>query len=86
MKSTEFVRARIEPALKIEAENVLHELGITPIQAIKMLYKRLARDHKWPLELKIPNKETLQAFKDTDKGIDLVDCKDLNDLFKDLDI
>ncbi len=51
-----------------------------------MLYKRLARDHKWPLELKIPNKETLQAFKDTDNGIDLVDCKDLDDLFKDLDI
>lgn len=86
MRNTQFVRARIEPTLKLEAENVLHELGITPSQAIKMLYKRLARDHQWPLELKIPNKETLQTFNDTDNNIGLIDCKDLDDLFKYLDI
>lgn len=86
MNNSEFVRARVEPALKIEAEIVLHELGITPTQAIKMLYKRIARDHEWPLELKVPNKDTLQAFKDTDKGIGLIDSKNIDDLFDKLDI
>ena len=86
MNNTEFVRARIEPSLKIEAESVLHELGISPTQAIKMLYKRIARDHEWPLELKIPNEETLQAFNETDKKAGLIGCKNVDDLFKKLDI
>lgn len=84
--TTAFIRARIEPELKYEAENVLHELGITPTQAIKMLYKRIARDHEWPLELKIPNTETRKAFEETDRGVGLKDAKDIKDLFNDLDI
>ena len=80
-KQTTFVRARIQPILKTEAESLLNELGITPTQAIKMLYKRIARDHEWPLELKIPNKETLQSFEETDQGLGLIECKDIDDLF-----
>jgi DNA-damage-inducible protein J len=83
---TSFVRARIEPVLKIEAESVLSELGITPTQAIKMLYKRIARDQEWPLELKIPNQETLEVFEETDQGVGLIQCKDIDDLFHRLDI
>ncbi len=86
MHNTSFVRARIEPVLKTEAESILSELGITPTQAIKMLYKRIARDHEWPLELKIPNKETIQVFEETDQGIGLVESKDIDDLFRQLDI
>ena len=82
MHNTSFVRARIEPVLKTEAESILNELGITPTQAIKMLYKRIARDHEWPLELKIPNKETIQAFEETDQGIGRIPCKDIDDLFR----
>ena len=83
---TIFVRARIEPELKNQAETILHELGITPTQAIKMLYKRIARDHEWPLELKVPNKETLKAFEETNRNIGLNKSKDIDDLFKDLGI
>lgn len=76
-----FIRARVEPKLKIHAEHILDELGITPTQAINMLYKRIARDHEWPLELKIPNDETRQALEESDKGIGLTKCKDVDDLF-----
>jgi len=86
MSKAAFIRARIEPELKITAEHVLHELGITPTQAITMLYKRIAREQEWPLELKIPNAKTRRALKETDKGIGLVKCKDINDLFKKLGI
>ena len=55
MSKAAFIRARIEPELKFMAEGILTELGITPTQAITMLYKRIARDHEWPIELKIPN-------------------------------
>lgn len=35
---------------------------------------------------KIPNKETLETFRKTDKGQDLIVCKDVNDFFKKLGI
>ena len=86
MSKAAFIRARIEPELKVMAEDVLDELGITPTQAITMLYKKVARDHEWPIELKIPNAETRKALKETDKGIGLVECKDIEDLFGKLGI
>jgi DNA-damage-inducible protein J len=84
MSRTAFIRARVEPQLKENAEHVLDEIGITPTQAITMLYKRIARDHEWPLELKIPNDETRLVFEETDKGIGLTECKNVDDLFKQL--
>ena len=81
-----FVRARIEPQLKIDAEQVLHDLGITPTQAVTMLYKAVVRDHEWPISLKIPNVETKKALDETDRGIGLVECKDIQDLFDKLEI
>ena len=61
---------------------MLHELGITPTQAIRMLYCRVARDREWPLELKIPNEETRKVLEETDQGIGLLKAKDVDDLFK----
>ncbi len=29
----------------------------------------------------VPNKETIKSMEDIEKGIDLVECKDLDDLF-----
>jgi DNA-damage-inducible protein J len=83
---TAFLRARIEPKLKVEAEYVLRELGITPTQAITMLYKKIAREHEWPIELKIPNEETQRVMDETDKGIGLISCRDSKDLFEKLGI
>lgn len=86
MNKSAFVRARVEPHLKAIAEDVLNEIGITPTQAITMLYKQIANQHQWPIELKVPNKETKQVLDETDQGIGLVTCKNLDDLFKDLGI
>lgn len=86
MNKAAFVRARIEPHLKGVAEGVLHELGITPTQAITMLYKRIAREHEWPLELKLPNEETLKIMQETDKGMGLKKAKSLEEFFKELGI
>lgn len=86
MKKTSFVRARIEPVLKDEAEHVLDELGITPTQAVTMLYKYVAREHKWPVPTRVLTAETEQTFKDTDRGIGLVKSKTIDDMFKKLGI
>jgi len=86
MRKEAFVRARVEPDLKIMAEDILNELGITPTQAITMLYKRIAREHEWPLELKIPNAKTARAIKEARKGKGVVTCKNEKDLFKKLGV
>ena len=86
MTKAAFIRARIEPELKMIAENILSELGITPTQAITMLYKKIAREHEWPIALKIPNAETRKALEETDKHIGLVKCKNIDDLFAKLGI
>jgi DNA-damage-inducible protein J len=81
-----FVRARIAPQLKIDAERVLHDLGITPTQAVTMLYKAVVRSHEWPVSLKIPNAETKKALDETDRGEGVTECKDIQDLFDKLEI
>jgi len=86
MSKTAFVRARVHPELKSMAEDVMEELGITPTQAITMLYKQIVREQEWPLELKIPNEETRQVLEETDKGIGLIEAKDAQDLFNKLGI
>ena len=86
MLKSSFVRARVEPEIKNEAEHVLHEMGITPSQAVVMLYKYLAREHKWPVPLNIPNAKTVKTFKDTDNKIGLTRVKDATEMFKKLGI
>jgi DNA-damage-inducible protein J len=85
MSKAAFIMARVEPKLKVTAEHVLSELGITPTQAITMLYSRIAREHGWPLELKIPNAKTARAINEARKGKGITVCKNEDDLFKKLE-
>lgn len=85
MNKTAYIRARIEPALKSSAEHVLHELGITPSQAVTMLYSQISQTESWPIELKIPNKETRKVFEETDRGEGLIEVDNVDDMFDDLD-
>ncbi len=78
-----------EPNDKVEARFAArraYELGITPTQAITMLYKKIAREHEWFIELKIPNAETRKVLEETDKGIELIKSKNIDDLFNELGI
>ncbi|AAY61186.1 addiction module antitoxin, RelB/DinJ family protein [Rickettsia felis str. Pedreira] len=86
MTKSAFIRARVDPELKEEAENVLDELGITPTQAVTMLYKYVAREHKWPTTIKIPNAVTLKTFESTDNKIGLIASNNTKKMFKKLGI
>ena len=86
MSKTEFIRARIEPHLKAYVHAIFADLGITPTQAINMLYKQVQKRHKLPFELSLPNAETLRAIKETRKGKGVVRCKNAEDLFEKLGV
>ncbi len=82
----EFVSARVEPHLKAEVQSILEELGITPSQAIVMLFKSIQREHGIPFSLMLPNEETIKAINETRQGKGLKTHKNADDMFKDLDI
>jgi len=71
MALTATVRARVEPDLKKEVEEILSQIGITTSQAINMFLNGIKRERGIPMELKIPNEETLQAMRDAESGINM---------------
>jgi DNA-damage-inducible protein J len=81
---TEFVRARIEPDLKQEVHHLFDEIGITPSQAITIFYKLVQREHGLPFDMRVPNKKTVQTFKDTDEGKNLTFYENSDEMFKKL--
>lgn len=86
MNKSAYIRARIEPDLKNQAEAVFHELGLTPSQVITMLYKQVSRNHEIPLAMHIPNAETVKAIKEARAGVGVLKGKDIDSFFDELDV
>ena len=86
MPKTDMIRARVEPALKQEVENIFEELGLSTTEAISLFYHQVKLWKGLPFEIRIPNKITIHTFNDTDAGKNLVHCEDSEDMFKKLGI
>lgn len=86
MPKTEFVRARIEPDLKNNVEEILAALGLTTTQAITLFFKQLELQKGFPFPIALPNQETRETFEKTDRGEELVPCDSAEDMFKKLKI
>jgi DNA-damage-inducible protein J len=63
MAKTETIRARVEPALKHEAEAVFSQLGLSATEAITLFYKQVTLQHGLPFAVKLPNAETREALQ-----------------------
>ena len=61
---TEMVRARVSSQLKNDAEQVLQQLGMNVLDAIRIFLTQVTLRKEFPIELKIPNKVTLNAFSE----------------------
>ncbi len=68
MAKTATVRARVEPQLKHDAENVLERLGLTPTTAIGMFYEQISLRHALPFDVSLPNATTQAAMQDAESG------------------
>lgn len=62
------VNARIEPKLKKQAEKILHTLGMSSAEAIRLFYKQICLRKGIPFSVNIPNKQTLKAMQDAEEG------------------
>ena len=85
MSKSEMVRARTEPGLKKDVENIFHNLGISASEAINIFYQHVKLYRGYPFDIRIPNAGTLQAMRDVDRKKNLIKAKDTKDLFRQLE-
>jgi addiction module RelB/DinJ family antitoxin len=79
-------KATIQTDLAKKADVVFKRLGLSREQAIDLFFEACVLQQNLPFSFNQPNDETLQAFKDSEQGIDLVECKDADDFFSKLGI
>lgn len=79
-KKTAQVRARIDPAIKEEAEGILEELGLNPSAAISTFYSQIVLRRGLPFLLEVPNEATAAAIDEARRGTELIASKDLKGL------
>ncbi len=68
MSKTAMIRARMEPDLKTEAEQVLAQVGLTPTEAIRLFYRQVSLQGGLPFEVRVPNAETKAAIIEARSG------------------
>ena len=84
MSKSAMIRARVDPALKKDAESIFEKLGISATQAITLFYQQVKWYRGLPFDVRVPNETTLQTFEETDAGQNLVRCKDADDMVQQL--
>ena len=84
MSKTAMIRARTEPELKEQAEDIFHELGLSQTDAINLFYRQVVLQHGLPFRVVIPNTETCTAIEELRRGGGELHA-DINELFADLD-
>ena len=65
---TAIIHARIEPRMKRKAEDVLHKLGLTPTEAIRIFYQQISLRGGLPFAVEIPNEVTAATLEKSRRG------------------
>ncbi len=86
MTKTSTVRARIEPGLKEDVEELFKKMGLSTTEAINLFYRQVKLRNGLPFSVVIPNKTTEKVFKDTDAKRNLIRCEDADGMFDKLGI
>ena len=84
MKSSS-ISARIDPALKRNAEHIFRQLGLTSSQAITLFYRQVEMQRGLPFGLHIPNETTRQAIEDAQERRNLASFDSVDALVDDLE-
>jgi len=86
MAATAFVRARVDEQLKNEAAQVLTDMGLTVSDVVRIALTKIAREKALPFDMRIPNQETADTLRKSERGEDVHHAKDAADLFNQLGI
>ena len=86
MAQTATLSVRTDKGLKEKVSKILNQLGLNHSTAINIYYHHILTHKGIPFEVKIPNKTTLKAMEDLDKGINVKKFDTAEALFEDLGI
>ena len=81
MSQTAVIHARIDPATKAATERILETIGLTPTEAIRLLYRQIAMRGEFPVELRVPNAETAKVLAKVASGEDVETFDSTEDLY-----
>jgi DNA-damage-inducible protein J len=62
------VNVRIEPELKHNAEAILHEIGLSSADAVRILYRQICLRKGLPFEVKLPSMTSQSAINELESG------------------
>jgi len=68
VRKTASIRARIEPGLKIEVENILSDLGLTVYETVHLLCRQIKLQRGLPFDVRIPNEITSRTLNASRQG------------------
>ena len=80
MAKTEMIRARMEPELKREAEQLFSTLGLSTTEAITLFYRQVTLHQGLPFAVRVPNEETVEALKQARNREGLTEYGSLDEL------
>ncbi|MDB6110114.1 MAG: putative DNA protein [Pedosphaera sp.] len=84
MSKSATIRARIEPDLKREVEDILSQLGLTASEAILLLYRQIKLRRGLPFEVAMPNRLTARTLRDARAGKNVKRFRSKKELYADL--
>ena len=78
MNQTATVHARLDHTTKMKSEAILKQIGMTPTEAVRLLYRQIALRGEFPVELRIPNALTATTLDKSDRNeeVEFVDSLD----------
>lgn len=86
MEKSILVSFRTKPELKKKADVIFETLGISKTEAFNMFLSNVILNNGIPFEVKIPNKETLEAVEDIENKRNLTSYNNLEEMYEDLGI
>jgi len=62
---TAMLHVRVDESTKVEATETLAAMGLSVSDAVRLFLRRVVIERAFPLELKVPNAETLAAIEES---------------------
>ena len=66
--ASSMVHIRIDGEIKEQAAETLASMGLTVSDAVRILLTRIAAEKAIPFEIRVPNRDTLEAMEAGDRG------------------
>ena len=84
MTATRMIHIRVDDNIKAQATEALSILGLSVSDAVRLFLKRVVIEQALPIELKVPNAETIAAIKES-RSMGKARFANSQELFNDLE-